>query len=215
MGCIRVDKITEYLCDPLQCALAVRVGGEPERRSHQDIVRQAQHFRDPPRDQDGCRVAADSSRYAGLSTPATERGWRGAPRPLRRLVQTQRLLSTRSTRRTGEAQASLGRRCARPCPAVCCLAPAARKLSKACPCCRFGGDDACSRCRGCAADAEQRERRAVHRGRGRCRPGESMALLAGACGSADAGARAGVSEAQVLDATSCGFSWHLRRPRAS
>ena len=70
------------------------------------IVDQAQHFRDPPRDQDGCRVAADSSRYAGLSTPATERGWRGAPRPLRRLVQTQRLLSTRSTRRTGEAVCS-------------------------------------------------------------------------------------------------------------
>lgn len=26
MGCIRVDKITEYLCDPLQAALKVRSG---------------------------------------------------------------------------------------------------------------------------------------------------------------------------------------------
>ena len=64
---------------------------------------QAQHFRDPPRDQDGCRGAADSSRRAGLSTPATERGWRGAPRPLdRHLVQPQRQLSACLTRQTGE-----------------------------------------------------------------------------------------------------------------
>jgi AP-1 complex subunit beta-1 len=33
MGCIRVDKITEYLCDPLQCCLKVRCRRLNERNT--------------------------------------------------------------------------------------------------------------------------------------------------------------------------------------
>ena len=43
MGCIRVDKITEYLCDPLQRCLKVRPHrySHPRHPSHKELHSQA------------------------------------------------------------------------------------------------------------------------------------------------------------------------------